>query len=346
MTTTPYITAALPGIGGKIKSEPAHFVVEEIPLYEPTGVGEHVYVCLTREGWTTPALHQRLMQLFDLRGVDIGYAGLKDKNAHSTQTFSLRLQDIDEAQIARHIQTSLPVEVLWARRHRNKLKKGHSIGNRFQVLVLHPEPDALARAAVIAQALGQQGLPNFYGEQRFGVSGENAQQGRQVLLGRGPRDGWKRRFMLGALQAELFNTWLTERIQRGWFEHLLSGDIAKKVDTGGLFKVEHVDVESPRFQRHEITYTGPVYGWRMRWAGGEPGALERQVLQEAQVTTDMLRKVRLDGSRRPGRLFVDEIGLEAHPQGLVFTFTLPKAAYATTLLREFMKVETEPPVEE
>jgi len=346
MKPLPHITADLPGIGGEIKAEPANFVVQEIPLYQPIGAGEHVYVCLTREDWTTPALHERLTKLFDLRRVDVGFAGLKDKHARTTQIFSLYLPHTDEALVARHIQENLPVKVEWTRRHRNKLRKGHLIGNRFRILVRNPEPDALPQAEATAKALQTRGLPNFYGAQRFGVTGENAHMGRDVLHGRGPRNHWTRRFVLAALQAELFNTWLTERMHRAWFDRLLNGDIAKKVDTGGLFEVEDLSVETPRFQRREITYTGPVFGWRMRWPSGEPGALERQVLQEAQVTPQMLRKVHLDGSRRPGRLFVDEIGLESHPQGLVFTFSLPKATYATTLLREFMKVETELPVEE
>ncbi len=334
----PFITANLPGIGGEIKAEPNHFVVEEIPLYEPAGEGEHVYVRLTREGWTTRALQQQLVSLFGLREVDIGCAGLKDKHARVTQTFSLLLRD-DEATVARRIQEDLPVEVVWAKRHRNKLRRGHLLGNRFRIVVLKPEPEATARAEVIAQALQSYGLPNFYGAQRFGIEGDNAQRGREVLLGRGPRERWLKRFLLSAYQAALFNDWLTERIRRGWFERLLTGDIAKKTDTGGLFEVMDAAVELPRFQRGEITYTGPIYGARMRWASGEPGELERSVLEAAEVTTEMLRRARLDGSRRPARLFLNDLRIEAHPDGLLFTFTLPKGAYATTVLREFMKAE-------
>jgi tRNA pseudouridine13 synthase len=335
----PFITADLPGIGGEIKAEPAHFVVEELPLYEPAGEGQHVYVRLTREGWTTRALQERLADLFGLREVDVGCAGLKDKHARATQTFSLLLRDVDEATVARHIEESLPVEVVWVRRHRNKLRRGHLLGNRFRIVVLDPEAEAMARAGAIAQALQAHGLPNFYGVQRFGISGENAKRGREVLLGRGPRKRWLRRFLLSAYQAALFNAWLTERIRRGWFERLLTGDIAKKTDTGGLFEVEDAAVELPRFQRGEITTTGPIYGARMRWASGEPGELERKVLEAAGVTTDMLRRARLDGSRRPARLFLNDLRIEPHPNGLLFTFSLPKGAYATTVLREFMKTE-------
>jgi tRNA pseudouridine13 synthase len=340
----PFITANLPGIGGEIKAEPNHFVVEEIPLYEPAGEGEHVYVRLTREGWTTRALQERLTNLFGLREVDVGCAGLKDKHARVTQTFSLLLRD-DEAMVARRIQEDLPVEVVWAKRHRNKLRRGHLLGNRFRIVVLKPEPEATASAEVIAQALQSHGLPNFYGAQRFGIEGDNAQRGREVLSGRGPRERWLKRFLLSAYQAALFNDWLTERIRRGWFERLLTGDIAKKTDTGGLFEVVDAAVELPRFQRGEITYTGPIYGARMWWASGEPGELERSVLEAAEVTTEMLRRARLDGSRRPARLFLSDLSIESHPEGLLFTFTLPKGAYATTVLREFMKTEVALPEE-
>ena len=351
MTTNPtqiplsFITADLPGIGGEIKAEPAHFVVEEIPLYQPVGEGEHIYVCLTREGWTTRALQKRLTDLFGLREVDVGCAGLKDKHARVTQTFSLLLRDADEATVARRIQEALPVEVAWTRRHRNKLRRGHLLGNRFHIVVLYPEQEAMAQAEAIAQALRTHGLPNFYGVQRFGIDGDNARRGREVLLGRGPRQRWLRRFLLSAYQAALFNVWLTERIRRGWFERLLTGDIAKKTGTGGLFEVMDADVELFRFQQREITYTGPIYGARMRWASGEPGELERMVLETAEVTTEMLRRARLDGSRRPARLYLNDLHIEPHPDGLLFTFTLPKGAYATTVLREFMKTEVALPEE-
>jgi tRNA pseudouridine13 synthase len=246
---------------------------------------------------------------------------------------------VDEATVAYRIQEALPVEVVWARRHRNKLKRGHLLGNRFRIVVLHPELEAMARAEVIAQALQSHGLPNFYGAQRFGIDDDNAQRGREVLLGQGPRERWLRRFLLSAYQAALFNAWLTERIGRGWFERLLTGDIAKKTDTGGLFEVVDAAVELPRFQRGEITYTGPIYGARLWWARGEPGELERMVLERAEVTTEMLRRARLDGSRRPARLFLSDLSIEPHPDGLLFAVTLPKGAYATTVLREFMKTE-------
>jgi tRNA pseudouridine13 synthase len=334
----PYITANLPGIGGEIKVEPAHFVVEEIPLYEASGRGQHVYVRLTREGWTTRALERELRQIFNLRDVDVGCAGRKDKHARTTQTFSLSLPNADESSVASRIEGSLPVEIEWVRRHDNKIKTGHLLGNRFRIVVLGPVPDAMPQAQTIIKVLRERGLPNFYGPQRFGRYGDNAPRGRDILVtGKGPRKRWLRRLLLRAYQSALFNTWLARRIELGWFERLLVGDVAKKVDTGGLFQVEDADSELPRFERDEITYTGPIYGSRMWWAGGEPGELERKVLEQAGVTEEMLHRAHLSGSRRRARLLLDDLDVEPHPDGLLFAFTLPKGAYATTVLREVMK---------
>jgi tRNA pseudouridine13 synthase len=340
----PFITDSLPGIGGQIRAESSHFIVDEIPLYEPVDEGEHIYVAITREGWTTKALQRKLVELFALRDVDVGYAGLKDKHARATQTFSLLLPKSDVSEVAEQIRDTLPVEVLWARRHRNKLRVGHLLGNRFQIVVANPEKDALARAADIARALNEEGMPNYYGVQRFGMRGDNPRQGREVLLGRGPRKQWLRRFLLSAYQSALFNVWLAERIRRGWFQALLTGDIAKKTDTGGLFEVEDAAVEAPRFERGEITYTGPIYGARMRWPGGRPGELERALLEDAGVTEEMLRRARLNGSRRAARLMIEDLEIAPTVEGLRFTLSLPKGAYATTLLREFVK--TEPALDE
>ena len=340
----PFITPDLPGIGGEIKDEPGHFVVEEIPLYEPSGQGDHIFVRLTREGWTTRRLARALAVLFELREVDVGYAGLKDKQALVTQTVSLYLPAVDEASAAGHIEEALPVRVLWARRHQRKLKTGHLLGNHFTILLKGPDREGPAWADDIAEALKSGGLPNYYGPQRFGIGGENIRRGREALEGRGPRRHWLRRFMLSAYQAFLFNAWLAERISVGLFDRLLNGDVAKKTDTGGLFEIEDSERERPRFEAGEITYTGPIYGGRMRWAGGQAGDLERNILERFKVTVDMLRRARLDGSRRPAKLFISDLTVRPDPVGLSFSFSLPKGAYATTVLREFIKAD--PPLPE
>ncbi|GAB4568418.1 MAG: tRNA pseudouridine(13) synthase TruD [Anaerolineae bacterium] len=347
----PLITPDLPGIGGQIKTEPSHFIVEEIPLYEPAGEGEHVYVCLRREGWTTRDLQVRLASLFGLKNHSVGYAGLKDKYARATQVFSLHLQHGSEAEVVQKIREHLPVEVLWARRHRNKLRLGHLLGNRFRILLVDPNPGALDVAMKVRDALMERGVPNYFGRQRFGIDGHNVRRGRDVLLGQGPRQPWLKRLLLSAFQSFLFNEWLAERIRRQWFDRILPGDIAKKVDTGGLFLVTDAEEAMERLQRRMITYTGPIYGYRLWWAEGAPGELEQEILQRAEVPTEAFRRAKLEGARRPARLWLRDLDIAPSEEGLWFSFTLPKGSYATVVLQEFMKApimleESEDPTDE
>lgn len=338
-TNLPYITNGLPGIGGEIKNDPGDFVVEELPLYEPSGQGPHIYVRLSRTGWNTRDLAKSLANLFQLKDVDVGYAGLKDKHAQVTQTFSLNLSGMDLEAATARIEENMPVKVVWTKRHANKLKMGHLLGNRFSILVLGADTGAVETSRAVADLLAKRGLPNYYGVQRFGVDGDNAEKGREVLEGRGPKSRWLRRFLLSAYQARLFNSWLTERIERGWFELLLGGDLAKKVDTGGMFDVEDPEVENVRFKNGEITYTGPIYGMKMRWAKGTAGLLEREIFDRFNLTDTLLSRARLDGSRRPARLALPILNISPSSNGLLFDFALPKGAYATVVMREFMKTD-------
>ncbi len=344
----PLITADLPGLGGRVKAEPSHFIVEEVPLYEPCGEGEHVHVRITREGLTTRALQLRLARLFGLKPADVGVAGLKDQRARATQTFSLHLPDsrLTPEAVARTIEEALPepVRVEWAKRHKNKLRTGHLKGNRFRVLItdipLSPA-EALRRAEAIATALKARGLPNYYGEQRFGLDAQNVERGRRLLLGQGEGgrrlDRWTRKLLLSSYQAYLFNEWLALRIRHGLFHALLEGDVAQVLKTGGLFLVRDPRAEEAAFERGELAYTGPIYGYKMRWAEGTPGALEREVFEREGLSLELLKRARLRGSRRPGRLPLRGLTLRWSEGGLWLEFELPKGAYATALVREFVK---------
>ncbi|MFH1135773.1 MAG: tRNA pseudouridine(13) synthase TruD [Pseudomonadota bacterium] len=341
----PFITSDLPGIGGEIKSRPEYFIVDEIPVYEPEGKGDHVFVRISRQGWNTRDLAQKIGELFDLKEVEVGTAGQKDKNALATQTFSLFLPGLAEDAVAGTIAAGLDVQVLSAKRHVNKLKTGHLLGNRFAIVLENPRGDALIGAEKIATALRERGLPNYYGPQRFGRDGENIRTGRQALEGKGPRGHWLRKFLLSAYQAFLFNDYLADRIERGWFNQVLAGDLVKKTDTGGMFLVEDLEAEQARFLKNEITFTGPIFGTKMRRPAGPADALELEILARHEVTESMFKKNRLEGSRRPGRLHLPGLEISEHPQGLLLQFVLPKGAYATTLVREITKNETMLPEE-
>ena len=333
----PYISAHLPGIGGRLRARAEHFIVEEIPAYEPSGDGEHTVLWITKKGMTSTYVRDALARIFGVRREDIGMAGMKDRHAVTSQAFSVPRVDPDEA-VAR-VQEALPdVYVHWARRHRNKIKPGHLRGNRFRITVVDTVPDAWERAQAIAAYLRRVGVPNYYGEQRFGREGDNAARGREALRGRGPRDRWLRRFLISAYQAHLFNRYLARRVREGHFTHLLRGDIAKKADTGGLFVVKDVAAEMPRYERGEIHFTGPMYGYKLWMAEDEAGDLEQAILAAENLTLEDFRKARVKGTRRLGRLWLTDLEVTQDEAGhLVFSFSLPKGAFATVVLREFMK---------
>lgn len=343
----PYITDPLRGIGGKLRAVPEHFVVQELPLYEPQGEGSHLYLNFTKTGLTTKQVTEQIERMLKLRRGDVGYAGLKDKYACTTQTISLPLDkptvDVINT-VVDQVQSSLPITLNWARLHRNKLKAGHLLGNRFRITLSGlgmPGAEALTEAQKIAAEIQRRGVPNYFGVQRFGNTGDNADQGRAILLGeRTQRDSWMRRFLLSSYQSALCNRYLARRVQQGLFDRIIAGDVAKKYETGGIFDVTDPAVEQQRFDAHEISFTAPIYGYKMRAALAEAANLEAGILMEEGLTLDHWRKAHIDGGRRLGRLLINDLALEMGEEGLVISFSLPKGAYATTLLREFMKNES------
>lgn len=345
----PYITKDLPGIGGSLRAVPDDFVVEEIPLYEAQGEGQHLYVNLTKVGYTTKEVQAQLERLFRLKRGEVSFAGMKDKAARTTQTFSLNVgfqsEPFADEAMAR-IAAELPVEVHWAKFHRNKLRPGHLLGNRFTITVTDLPGDvssATVQAEAIVAQMRQSGLPNYFGPQRFGSSGTNVRQGLEVLRGEGGRKSrWLRRFLISAYQSYLCNRYLAQRVEMGAFDRLLLGDVAKKYATGGMFQVENLAEEQPRYTAHEISFTAPMYGSKMWAAQDESGELEAALLADAPAGIAELGAARVEGTRRLGRLLLPdcEVATSASGEGVVIRFSLPKGAFATTVLREIMKVDT------
>lgn len=339
----PFITPELAGCGGVIKARPADFVVEEVPLYEPCGDGPHLYINLTREGWTTRQVIEALADMFGLKPADVGYAGLKDRHARCTQTFSLPGLTPPAAERIAH---ELPFQVHWARQHTNKLKPGHLLGNRFRIVVSEltaSADEATARSRAIANRLAMHGVPNFFGAQRFGIDYGNIARGHSILLGAWERDKWRRKLYLSAYQSHLFNRYLSRRVALNLFHRLLPGDIAKKAGTGGMFEVTDVEAEQPRYDRGEIHFTGPMVGAKMWAAKGLAGELEEAVLGETGIAAEHYRQAHLDGTRRAGRVWLPDIDATADAGELHLSFFLPKGAYATVVVREFTKSETGSP---
>jgi tRNA pseudouridine13 synthase len=320
-------------VGGLIKARPEHFTVEEIPLYAPSGDGPHLYLTLRRTGLTTRDTAAELARRLSRPAADVGYAGLKDKEAVTTQTFSLEV-NVSEAE-ARDRLAGGPWELTDISRHRNKLKVGHLLGNRFAIVLCEPR-GSLAEARAVAERLKEVGLPNYFGPQRFGREGDNPAAGLALLKSGRRGRNWRDKFLLSALQSLIYNHYLARRLSAGLFLTVLTGDVCQKYQTGGLFVSQDGAVETARLTAGELTHTGPMFGAKMRAAEGPAGALEARVLAELNLTPAETA-VAGAGDRRANRLLLPDLSVAEHPEGFLLTFSLPKGAYATSLTREFQR---------
>jgi len=324
-----------------LRAEIGDFTVDEIPVYEASGEGEHAFVTFEKRGVTTIDAVRILADAWEIDPRAAGYAGMKDRHAITTQRASFPFaasRDLD-ATVAAFSHPDITVTS--AIRHGHKLKPGHLVGNRFTI-VLRDVP-AAGRESLEARlsAISRYGVPNAYGDQRFGRRGDNAVRALEWLQGKwkGPRDRRKRKLMFSALQSKLFNDVLERRISRADWHTVLRGDVAKKHESGGIFEVgaDGADLESEqaRASNGEIAATGPMFGAKMRWPGGQPAEIERESLAAAGLDEELFARNKAlgKGTRRSLVLRVSELAWEPLEQGVYrLCFVLPKGGYATTLL--------------
>lgn len=176
-----YVTADLPGTGGRLRHDPADFLVEELPLYEPCGTGDHLYVRFEKRGITTHDAIHRISRALGVKPRDVGVAGLKDARAVTVQTISVEHVAEDAARAA--VEGVDGVTLLGLARHGNKLRLGHLRGNRFTIRVRGVAPGARDRAEAVLARLAAAGCPNWFGAQRFGMRGDNDAVGRALVRG-------------------------------------------------------------------------------------------------------------------------------------------------------------------
>jgi tRNA pseudouridine13 synthase len=361
----PYLTHDLPGIGGVIKQHAEDFQVDEIAAYPPSGTGEHTFLHIRKTQLDTHQAVRMLAAHFEIHPDTMGWAGLKDKHAVTTQWLSA--PNIDPAR-AQGLELENLV-VLQAVRHGHKLRTGHLTANRFMIRVRHVGPEAAVNATRILQHLQRWGVPNYYGEQRFGREGDNIRKALAWVSGvsgaaPAPRSKFERKLLFSALQSHWFNQVLAMRLQRGWFGTAISGDLMRKEDTGGLFVVQNDGAAQPstesgdapataslpeaqhRMNEWAISPTGPMFGARMRQPLDLALALEHEVLSQHGVQPSHLAAFAKvgEGTRRVLRIRPTDVTARLESDGgqnpntwLTLSFVLPKGAYATVLLRELMK---------
>ena len=338
--TLPYLTAAVPALGGRIRSSPEDFRVDERPLYLPCGEGEHLYIRVTKRGLSTPDLLLRLSSQLHVKAQSIGVAGLMDAQAVTTQMISLQGVKAEAVAALPTDERLVTLEVLG--RHRNRLRKGHHAGNHFRLVIRDIQEDSEDHVNQLFDELLRRGVPNYFGPQRQGRSGANFQVGVELLQDatrRSKMSRSKRMWFMNAYQSHLFNRILAKRIDS--IDRIFLGDWAMKTDNGACFSVEQPEVEQSRADRFEISPTGPLFGSRAPWATGFPGDIEQEAVADLGATPDSLSKAGAEcgfrGERRALRVRLNELTWSLEGSALSMAFWLPPGSYATSVLREIVK---------
>jgi len=319
----------------RLRAIPEDFRVEEIPLYAPSGEGEHTFVCVEKRCRTTEDVAGVLARIAGVAPRDVGYAGRKDRDAVARQWFSVPRLPPERALALELEGLRVPEAVP----PRHKLRTGQLAGNRFEIVVRETDEGAAARSAAVLSRLEREGMPNRFGPQRFGREGENAEQGLKVLRGEcAGIDRRKARFLISALQAAAFNEAL--RLREARLSSVERGEIAVVHVSGGLFRVEDPERERPRADTFEISATGPIFGRRTLNPDGPPLERERAALLAVGVDPDTPlrppRGIELRGARRALRVRLDDVALEPLPGALRLRFRLPAGSFASVLIEELL----------
>jgi tRNA pseudouridine13 synthase len=347
LAAPPFWTSDLPGVGGQIKSSPDDFEVEEIPAYPPSGTGDFLYLWIEKRGMGAEYFVRQIARRLDLPTGEIGTAGLKDRHAVTRQMVSVPVAA--EPRLAQLEGDG--IRLLNVTRHGNKLKPGHLHGNHFRILLRGVVAEGVQRLPPLLARLRSDGLPNFYGPQRFGRDGETVRLGFSLLRQEKaavPRNPFLRKLALSAAQSALFNHYLARRLTDGLLRRVLPGDVLAKWPFGGMFVAQDLTREQERFDRREVVSAGPIIGRKTFAAAGEAATRETATLQEAGLTLAAFHGFGklLQGTRRHNLIYLDDLAGVVEEEGVRLSFTLPAGSYATMLVREVTKSELHSAAEE
>lgn len=321
-----------PPLIATLRSTPEDFVVDELSVGEADGDGEHVLLEVEKRGANTMWVARELARFAGVKPVAVGFAGLKDRHAVTRQRFSVQLAGQPEPD-----WTAFPhpeVRIASSARHRRKLKRGALAGNRF-TLVMRDVEGKHERAQAVLEAMAAHGVPNYFGEQRFGHGGANVERAQAMFAGRRV-DRATRSILISAARSKLFNDVLAERVRHGTWNDALEGDIWCLHGSRSWFGPESFTATlAARLAKGDIHPSGPLWG-----RGDLPTQGDARVIEEAAVRADSalaegLERVGLDQDRRPLRLQPDALTWDWLADDVLrLAFSLPPGTYATVVVRE------------
>ena len=318
----------------RIRSEPEDFAVEEIDAFDASGAGEHLLLTVEKRGMNTAFAAKRIAAWAGVAESAIGYAGMKDRHALTRQRFSVWIPkkvapDIEALQ-------SDDLRVLDAQWHARKLPRGALAGNRFELTLREVEGDC-ATIETRLRVIAERGVPNYFGEQRFGRGGDNVSKALSMFAGRRVARE-ERGHLLSAARSELFNRVLGARVQAACWDSGLDGEVWMLDGSRSVFGPEPwSDVLAERLARFDIHPSGPLWGRGELRSQGEARALERATLEGEPLGAlrEGLERAGLEQERRALRLRPQSLTFDwPDPQTLRLRFGLPAGCYATTVLAE------------
>ncbi len=323
-----------PPLRGVIRSTPEDFQVDEVLGFVADGDGTHAFLKIRKKNANTEWVAKQLTRYAGVRQVDVGYAGLKDRRAVTTQWFSVDL--------AGHEAPDWPalkeggIEFIEITRHRRKLKRGALQGNRFKIVVREVEGDLEAFEHRLLQ-IASGGVPNYFGEQRFGFS--NLEKATAMFTGQLKKVRRPDKSMyLSAARSWLFNQILAARVASNTWNRPMPGDVMMLSGTQSIFAVETPDSEiEQRISDLDIHPTGAMWGSGELASMLEVAALEKSAVESDALLCDGLKRVGLKQQRRSLRLMPLDLQFkQLDPQSIELQFELPAGSYATVVLRELL----------
>lgn len=322
-----------PPLAGVLRREPADFFVDEQLGFVPDGNGEHVLIHVEKTGANTDWVARQLARHAGVAPNAVSWSGLKDRHAVTRQWFSLQLPGKPSPDWSTLAVDGL--RVIDSARHSRKLKRGTHQSNHFRIVIRDIDGDRDAARERIAR-IAAEGVPNYFGEQRFGRGGDNVDLARALFGGRRmPRD--QQGFALSAARSLLFNEVLAARVADGSWNDAIDGDVFMLAGTHSVFGPEPIDdALRRRVADRDIHPTGVLWGRGTPRSEGSARAIEQIVADRHQDLANGLERHGLDQQRRALRLAVQGLVAEWHDDVLTLEFTLDAGSFATVVIRELL----------
>ena len=321
------------------KREFADFQVDELLGFEPDGAGSHLWLNIRKSGRNTRDIVSELSKALSVAEKDIGYSGMKDRRAITTQWFSVPVAQSDDPPPALNELPALAgVEYLRCVKSGKKLRFGTHRNNQFRILLRDIDTDKEG----IERRLGlvaTRGFPNYFGAQRFGVNGSNVDQALRMFTSRRKLSRFKRGIYLSAARSWIFNHVLAKRIESGNWLQLLPGEACILDGSNSLFLCPIPDADTQkRLELQDIHTSGPLHGSGKSATTGEVLALESDCLKDFDVLCKGLENAGLKAERRALRARVHELQWRWIDHSILeISVTLQRGVYATSLLREIVE---------